>query len=85
MEPSQIYILIAIIVLLIIAILVVVVKKNKKVKPLTPLAGLAFVFILMGIFSISILEDNRLITYSLFGIGVVLAVIDMVMKRKGKQ
>lgn len=77
MESSQIYILISIIILLIIAVLVIFIKKNKKQKPLTPLAGLAFGFVLAGI----IFGDNRLVGYSLMGIGVILAIIDAIRKR----
>lgn len=80
MEASQIYILISIIILLIIAVLVLFVKKNKKQKPLTPLAGIAFAFILAGI----IFGDNRMIGYSLLGIGVLIAVIDIIIKLKKK-
>ncbi len=83
MEPSQTYILISIAVLLIIAVLLFLIKgkrKNKKEKrpTLTPLAGFAFAFIITGIF----FGDNRLIGYSLIGIGVLLAVIDIVKKLK---
>jgi len=74
MNPSQIYIAISIVVLAIIALLVFFV--NKKYKKLTPLAGLAFGFILAGI----IFGDDRLIGYSLIGIGVVFAVIDIIKK-----
>lgn len=77
MDASQIYILIAVVVLLIIAILVVFVKK-KGVKPFTPLAGLAFAFILAGI----IFGDSRAVGYSLMGIGVILAIIDIVRKSR---
>jgi len=80
METSQIYILIAIIVLLIIAILVFFIKKNKKQKPLTPLAGLAFGFVIAGI----IFGESRLVGYSLMGIGVLLAIIDVIIKLKKK-
>ncbi|MDD5191648.1 MAG: hypothetical protein PHH54_01995 [Candidatus Nanoarchaeia archaeon] len=80
MEASQIYILISIIVLLIIAILVFFIKKNRKQKSLTLLASLAFVFIIAGI----IFGDSRLVGYSLIGIGVLLAIIDMVRKLKKK-
>ena len=76
MVSSQIYILIAIVVLLIIAILVFFVRKNKKQKPLTPLAGLAFGFIIAGI----IFGESRLVSYSLLGIGILLAIIDMIKK-----
>jgi hypothetical protein len=81
MEASQIYILISIIVLLVIAILVFFIKKNKKnkrEKRLTPLAGLAFAFIILGI----IFGDDRLISYSFIGTGVLLAIVDIAKKLK---
>lgn len=80
MNASQIYILISIAILLIIAVIFVFfIKKGKKKKKLTPLAGLSFGFVLAGI----IFGDNRIIGYSLIGIGIVLAVID-IFKNKGK-
>ena len=54
---------------------------KQKQKTLTPLAGLAFAFIILGI----IFGDSRLIWYSLMGIGVLLAVIDIVKKLKKKK
>ncbi|MFA5019694.1 MAG: hypothetical protein WC533_01205 [Candidatus Pacearchaeota archaeon] len=78
MEASQIYILISIVVLLIIAILVFFVRKNKKQKPLTLLAGLAFGFIIAGI----VFGESRLVSYSLIGIGVLIALIDIIKKSK---
>jgi hypothetical protein len=80
MVASQGYILISIIVLLIIAFFVVFVKRNKKVKPLTPLAGIAFGFILAGI----AFGENRIVGYSLMGIGVVFAVVDIIVKSRKK-
>jgi drug/metabolite transporter (DMT)-like permease len=82
MDASQIYIVISVIVLAVIALLLFFVgkKKGKKDKKLTPLAGLAFAFIIAGI----IFGDDRLIGYSLIGIGVVIAIIDMVKKLKSK-
>lgn len=62
MNPSQIYIAISIVVLAIIALLVFFVRKNTKEKKLTPLVGLAFGFVLAGIYYISIFGDSRLIT-----------------------
>jgi len=73
---SEIYILIAIIVLLVIAVLVFL--TGKKQNRLTPLAGLAFAFTIAGI----IFSDNRSIGYSLIGIGVILAVIDIFRRSK---
>jgi hypothetical protein len=80
MNPAQIYIAIAIVVLAIIAFLVFFVKKTKTSNKFTPLAALAFGFILAGLFFGG---DNRLIGYSLLGIGVILAVIDILRKSKG--
>jgi len=76
MINSQIYI--SIVVLLIIGVLVFLVKKNKKQKSLTPLAGIAFAFIIAGI----IFGDSRLVGYSLIGAGVLLAVVDIIVKLK---
>jgi hypothetical protein len=78
MNPAQIYIAISIVVLAIIALFVFFVNKPKKGNKLTPLAGLAFVFIIAGLFA----GDNRLIGYSLLGVGVVLAIIDILRKLK---
>ena len=78
MNPSQIYIAMSILVLAIIALLVFFGNKTKKEKKLTPLAGLAFGFILAGI----IFGDDRLISYSLIGVGVILAIIDIIKKIK---
>ena len=66
--------------MLIIAILVFLIKKKKKQKPLTPLAELAFAFVIAGI----IFRDGRLAEYSLIGIGVLLAVIDIIKKSEKK-
>lgn len=78
MDTSQIYIAISIVVLAVIALVVILLGKSKKENRLTPLAGLAFGFILAGI----IFGDNRTIGYSLLGIGVIIAVIDIVKKLK---
>ena len=80
MNTSQIYIAISIVVLAVIALLVVFLGKSKKENRLTPLAGIAFGFILAGI----IFGNNRLIGYSLLGIGAIIAVIDIVKKLKSK-
>ena len=80
MSPSQIYIAISIAVLAIIALLVFFVNKNKKEKKLSKLAGLSFAFIIAGI----IFSDDRLVGYGLIGVGVILAIIDMIKKLKSK-
>jgi len=80
MNRSQIYIVVSIVVLAIIALLIFFVSKNKKGKKLTPLTGLAFGFIVAGI----VFSDVRLISYSLIGVAVILAIIDMFRKLKSK-
>ena len=45
---------------------------------LTPLAGLAFGFVIAGI----VFSDNRLIGYSLMGVGVALAIVDNILVRR---
>ena len=74
------YIAISIITLLIIAALVLFVKKNKKQKKLSTLTGLSFVFVIAGI----AFGDDRLIGYSLIGVGIILAVVDIIMKSRKK-
>ena len=77
MNISQIYILVSIVTLAVIAFLVFVLKKGKE-KKLTPLAAFAFGFVVAGI----LFGDERLIGYSLMGIGVLLAVVDIIRQRK---
>jgi hypothetical protein len=77
---TPMYIAISIIALLIIAALVFFVKKNKKQKRLSTLTGLSFVFVIAGI----VFGDDRLIGYGLIGVGIILAVVDIIMKSKKK-
>jgi hypothetical protein len=80
MDTSQIYIAISIVVVVIVAILVFFVRRDNKENRLTSLAGLAFGFILAGI----IFGDDRFVGYSLLGVGVILAVVDMYRRSKSK-
>lgn len=80
MVASQVYILIAVVVLAIIALVRLFLDKSKKNKKLTPLAGLAFAFVLAGI----LFGDDRLIGYTLLGVGVLLALADIFMELKKK-
>jgi len=77
MNDSQTYILISIIVLAIIAIVVFLTRKKEQ-KPLSKLAALSFGFVIAGV----VFGDDRLIGYSLMGIGVILAIIDIIKKSK---
>jgi hypothetical protein len=80
MNISQVSIVLSIIVLVIVALLVFIAAKSQKPKKLSPIASLAFGFILAGI----IFGDDRLIGYSLLGIGVILSVVDIIRLERSK-
>ena len=80
MDMSQIFIAVSIAVLGAIAVLVFFVGKGRRENRLTPLASLAFAFVLAGI----LFGDDRLIGYSLMGIGVILAVVDMFRRSRSE-
>lgn len=71
------FILIAGIALLAVILLLVLFTK-KDSKRLTPLAGIAFACIAAGV----IYGETRVVGYSLLAAGIVLAVIDAVLKRR---
>ena len=77
---SQFFIMIAIFVLIVVLAMVFFLNKNKKQEKLSSLAGLAFGCIIAGM----VFGDNRILGYSLFGLGVIFAVIDMVVKSRKK-
>jgi uncharacterized membrane protein len=72
------YILMAIVAIIIILLLIVFIKKPKPQTMLSPLTVLAFFLIIVGL----TLTNNKLISYCLFGLGVVLAVIDVGLKAR---
>jgi len=80
MSASFVYIVISIAAIAAVALLVFLVsgKKKDNKNRLTPLAGFAFSFVMGGI----IFGDNRLIGYGLMSVGVVLAVIDIIIRMK---
>ncbi|MDP3918389.1 MAG: hypothetical protein Q8Q35_00595 [Nanoarchaeota archaeon] len=80
MVISRLYIIMSIVILLIIGLIIFFLNKNKKDKKLTPLAGFALGCFLIGIFFI----ENRLVGYGFIGIGLVLAIIDIILKNKKK-
>jgi hypothetical protein len=80
MIMSAAFVAVSIIVLAIIAILVFVVGRNRGENRLRPLAGLAWAFVLAGLF----FGEKRVVGYSLMGIGVVLAVVDIIGRSKSK-
>jgi hypothetical protein len=79
MNTTSIYLIILIISGLAIALDLVYVY-NKKNKGISRLAGLAFAFVIAGIF----LGGQRWIGYSLLVGGVILAIIDIIQKTKTK-
>lgn len=81
MNAPQIYILISVIALAIIMAIVFLVRRDKKGKRLSTLGGWALVFVLAGI----IFGDDRLIGYSLMGVGILLAVIDILKKPRRRK
>lgn len=76
MNMSIFYILIAILILLLLVVQIILIARGPKTRTFTPLAGLAFGFILAGI----LFGQNSLLGYGLMGIGVVLAMVDIVRK-----
>lgn len=79
MDAPQIFIWAAIGVLALVAVLVLFVSRGRRVNRLTPLAGLAFAAVVSGI----VFSDDRLVGYSLLGLGVVLAVFDILNRSRG--
>jgi uncharacterized membrane protein len=76
MNTSQGYILLSIGVLIMVLLILFLTRKERQ-KPLSKLAGLAFLFIIAGI----AFGESRTTGYSLMGVGVVLAIIDIIKKR----
>jgi|MTBAKMStandDraft_1061839.scaffolds.fasta_scaffold11216_2 hypothetical protein len=80
MDAYQVYIFISVLVLALIAILLYIANRRKPEKGLSRLAALSFAFIIAGI----IFGENRLVGYSLLGIGVLLAVVDTYYKQTAR-
>jgi hypothetical protein len=77
MENASIYIAMAIIGLLVLPALYFAIHKKYETR-LSRIAALAFAFIIAGLF----LSRKELVGYSLLGVGLVLAIVDIVQKRK---
>jgi len=78
MSASSIYTLISIVVLLVIVVVAFILGRREPHNNLTPLGGLAFGFIVAGI----LFGANQVVGYSFLGVGVLLAVIDIIRRRK---
>ncbi len=77
MNHSQIYILVFIIVL---AAIMLIFAKKKMQRPLSKLAIFAFIFVIFGI----IFGNDDRLGYGLMGVGVILAVVDIIRRTKDK-
>jgi hypothetical protein len=80
MTTSLAYVAISIVVLAVVAILVFLVHGKRAENRITPLAGMAFAIVLAGI----LFGEDRLVGYALMGIGIVLAVADIVNRSRSK-
>jgi hypothetical protein len=78
MNISSGYMLVAIAVLAVIAVLLFLVKPKGKTNRLSPLAALSFAFVVAGI----LFGERQWLGYGLMGIGIVLAVADIIKKYK---
>lgn len=78
MNASQIFIIISIAALAVVLLLVFLAGRRKTTSRLSPLAGLAFAFILLSV----LFGENRWIGYGLMGVGVILAVVDLIRSTK---
>jgi hypothetical protein len=77
MSSSSVYVLISIATLAVVAVMVIFVWGRGRQVRLTRPAALAFALVVAGI----VLGESRLIGYGLMGVGVFVAVIDMLRTR----
>jgi uncharacterized membrane protein len=73
---ARVYVLIAIVVLAVVFAVALWRSRGERPARLTPLAGIAFSLVIAGI----VLGEHRLLSYSLMGAGVALAVVDIVRR-----
>lgn len=73
MGASQVFVWASIGVLALVGFLVFFVSRGRGENRLTPWAGLAFACVVSGI----VFGDDKLVGYSLLGLGVILAVVDI--------
>ena len=82
MNTSATWIAVSVVSLAIVAILIIfVARRGRGANKLSPLASLAFAFILAG----TLFGEDRLVSYGLIGIGIVLAVVDIINRRKSQR
>lgn len=81
MNPGMIYIGIAVLTLAIIFVVFALTGRNLRSQKLTPLAALAFGLVLAGL----VFGEERLLGYGLMGAGILLALVDVWLKRSRNQ
>ena len=79
MGAGQVFVLASIVVLALVAVIVLFVRSDRRENRLTPLAGLALACVVAGI----VFGADRLVGYGLFGLGVVIAVLDVLNRSRG--
>lgn len=80
MDASTVFIVLAVLVFCLIAAMVFVGGGREIRGRMSPLAAVAVALVVAGI----VFGDNRVLGYSLFGAGIVIAIADMVIKgRRG--
>lgn len=80
MSTSLPYILIALVAIVIVVVFVFAVGRNRQENRLTPLAGLAFGFIVAGL----IFGGSSIMSYAFLLLAIIVAVIDIIMRGRGK-
>jgi hypothetical protein len=78
METAQINILLVVAGLAIIILIMLFLSQKDGNKKLSFLAGLAFAFIIAGI----IFGGNKLLGYGLIGTGIILSIVDIIIKSR---
>jgi len=80
MNPSTVYLLIAIVALVAIVIFAFLIKPARQRQKISPLALLAFGLVLEGI----IFGEERWLGYGLMAVGILLAFVDRIIKHRAK-
>jgi len=75
-----VYIIVLLVVLALIAVFIFIQNRQRKTRLISPLAGLAFAFVLSSL----LFGEDRLIGYGLMGFGLLLALLDIFNKHRGK-
>jgi hypothetical protein len=78
MEAATIYLIVAGLTLVVLVGVVLLSGRGGLGERLSPLASIAFILIIAGIF----FSDDRIIGYGLMGIGIAVAIVDIVVKQR---